>query len=190
MTWSLAREPTREFPQDLESTLGLNILAEAAGEGALAPTELVIDTGVADGIRTPRFSELSIGFVKVSPPIQRSEPSASGRAPASSTATGPLPAFPGHRREGVRRPCFDEVRRAAAQRHRARRPHFRLASRCSQVVGRRVESTSSTSPTARSPGSFLACCCSPMSSYCVRFRSLVLPLKAILLNLLSIAAAY
>ena len=73
------------IPQDLESTLGLNILAEAAGEGALAPTELVIDTGVADGIRTPRFSELSIGFVKVSPPIQRSEPSASGRAPASST---------------------------------------------------------------------------------------------------------
>ncbi len=36
-------------PQDLESTQGLNILSTAAGEGAIAPTEIVIDTGVAGG---------------------------------------------------------------------------------------------------------------------------------------------
>ena len=39
------------IPQDLESTIGLNILSEAAGAGALAPTELVVDSGRPDGLR-------------------------------------------------------------------------------------------------------------------------------------------
>jgi putative drug exporter of the RND superfamily len=36
-------------PQKLESVKGLNVLTAAVGEGALAPTELVIDTGRAGG---------------------------------------------------------------------------------------------------------------------------------------------
>ena len=36
-------------PQDLESTQGLDILSEAVGEGAIAPTEIVVDAGVPGG---------------------------------------------------------------------------------------------------------------------------------------------
>jgi RND superfamily putative drug exporter len=37
------------IPQTLESTRALNVLGDAAGEGAIAPTELVIDTGRPGG---------------------------------------------------------------------------------------------------------------------------------------------
>jgi RND superfamily putative drug exporter len=37
------------IPQDLEGVQGLNVVADAIGEGALAPTALVIDTGRAGG---------------------------------------------------------------------------------------------------------------------------------------------
>lgn len=37
------------IPQDLESTRGLSILEAAVGEGAVAPTDLVIDTGAPGG---------------------------------------------------------------------------------------------------------------------------------------------
>jgi uncharacterized membrane protein YdfJ with MMPL/SSD domain len=38
------------IPQDLEGVQGLNVITEAVGEGALAPTALVGDTGVAGGV--------------------------------------------------------------------------------------------------------------------------------------------
>jgi uncharacterized membrane protein YdfJ with MMPL/SSD domain len=38
------------IPQDLEGVKGLNVITEAVGEGALAPTALVGDTGVAGGV--------------------------------------------------------------------------------------------------------------------------------------------
>jgi len=37
------------IPQDLEGVKGLNVIAEAVGEGALAPTAIVVDTGRPDG---------------------------------------------------------------------------------------------------------------------------------------------
>ncbi|MDQ4018666.1 MAG: MMPL family transporter [Actinomycetota bacterium] len=37
------------IPQDLEGVRGLNVISDAVGEGALAPTTLAIDTGRADG---------------------------------------------------------------------------------------------------------------------------------------------
>jgi uncharacterized membrane protein YdfJ with MMPL/SSD domain len=40
-------------PQKLESVKGLNVLTAAVGEGALAPTEVVIDSGRAGGASTP-----------------------------------------------------------------------------------------------------------------------------------------
>jgi uncharacterized membrane protein YdfJ with MMPL/SSD domain len=39
-------------PQDLESVLGLNILAAEQGDGAIAPTEVVIDTHRAGGVQS------------------------------------------------------------------------------------------------------------------------------------------
>jgi RND superfamily putative drug exporter len=41
------------IPQDLESTRALNVLSAAAGDGATAPTEIVIDTGRAGGAEDP-----------------------------------------------------------------------------------------------------------------------------------------
>ncbi len=41
------------IPQNLESTRALNILGEAAGKGATAPTEVVIDTGQPGGAQDP-----------------------------------------------------------------------------------------------------------------------------------------
>ncbi len=41
------------IPQDLESTRALTILGEAAGDGATAPTEIVIDTGRPGGASQP-----------------------------------------------------------------------------------------------------------------------------------------
>ena len=38
------------IPQDLEGVQGLNVISEAVGEGALAPTEIVGDTGRAGGV--------------------------------------------------------------------------------------------------------------------------------------------
>ncbi|MBA3331920.1 MAG: MMPL family transporter [Actinobacteria bacterium] len=42
------------IPQELEGIRGLNIIGKAVGEGALAPTAVVIDTGRAGGVRDPQ----------------------------------------------------------------------------------------------------------------------------------------
>jgi len=42
------------IPQDLEAVRGLSILSSAVGEGALAPTEIVIDTGRPGGALEPQ----------------------------------------------------------------------------------------------------------------------------------------
>ena len=41
------------IPQDLPSVEGLNVLATSVGDGAVAPTEIAIDTGRAGGVRDP-----------------------------------------------------------------------------------------------------------------------------------------
>jgi uncharacterized membrane protein YdfJ with MMPL/SSD domain len=40
-------------PQNLEAVKGLNVLTDAVGEGAISPTDIVIDTGRAGGSRDP-----------------------------------------------------------------------------------------------------------------------------------------
>ena len=41
------------IPQDLEGVRGLNVIGEAVGEGALAPSTVVVDTGRPGGARSP-----------------------------------------------------------------------------------------------------------------------------------------
>jgi RND superfamily putative drug exporter len=41
-------------PQDIQAVQGLNVLSSAIGEGAIAPTELVGDTGRAGGVANPQ----------------------------------------------------------------------------------------------------------------------------------------
>jgi len=45
------------IPQDLEGIKGLNIVSEELGDGALAPTAIVIDTGRAGGLENPGVQE-------------------------------------------------------------------------------------------------------------------------------------
>jgi putative drug exporter of the RND superfamily len=45
------------IPQDLEGISGLNIVTEELGDGALAPTAIVIDTGRAGGLEDPGVQE-------------------------------------------------------------------------------------------------------------------------------------
>jgi RND superfamily putative drug exporter len=40
------------IPQDLEGVRGLNVIAEAVGEGALAPSTIAVDTGRAGGVES------------------------------------------------------------------------------------------------------------------------------------------
>jgi RND superfamily putative drug exporter len=50
------------IPSDLESIRGLDVLSVAVGEGATAPTEIVIDTGRPGGARDPEISQALDGF--------------------------------------------------------------------------------------------------------------------------------
>jgi putative drug exporter of the RND superfamily len=45
------------IPQDLEGIRGLNIVSEELGDGALAPTAIVVDTGGAGGLEDPGVQE-------------------------------------------------------------------------------------------------------------------------------------
>jgi RND superfamily putative drug exporter len=42
-------------PQNIEAVRGLNILAASIGDGAIAPTDIVVDTGTAGGASNPRI---------------------------------------------------------------------------------------------------------------------------------------
>ena len=44
------------IPQDLEGVKGLNVISEAVGEGAIAPTTIVVDTGAAGGASSPEVT--------------------------------------------------------------------------------------------------------------------------------------
>jgi uncharacterized membrane protein YdfJ with MMPL/SSD domain len=50
------------IPSDLESIRGLDVLSATVGEGATAPTEVVIDTGRAGGARDPTIRQALDGF--------------------------------------------------------------------------------------------------------------------------------
>jgi uncharacterized membrane protein YdfJ with MMPL/SSD domain len=52
------------IPQDLEGVQGLNVIADAVGEGALAPTAIVGDTGSAGGVADPRVQQSMSALVE------------------------------------------------------------------------------------------------------------------------------
>ena len=51
------------IPQDLEAVRGLNVIGDAVGEGALAPTEIVVDTGRFGGARNPDVQQAQTRLV-------------------------------------------------------------------------------------------------------------------------------
>ena len=53
LTMELGPGSNKGIPQDLEGVQGLNIISDAVGEGALAPTQIAIDTGQDGGAERP-----------------------------------------------------------------------------------------------------------------------------------------
>ncbi|MDQ3958578.1 MAG: MMPL family transporter, partial [Actinomycetota bacterium] len=53
LTLEVGSGTNRGIPQKLDSVRGLDVLSRAVGEGALAPTEVAVDTGRPGGTRSP-----------------------------------------------------------------------------------------------------------------------------------------
>jgi uncharacterized membrane protein YdfJ with MMPL/SSD domain len=70
------------IPQDLPAVRGLNVIGDAVGEGALAPTEIVVDTGRAGGARDLRIRQalaLLVAGLKRDPEVAQVETGAARR---------------------------------------------------------------------------------------------------------------
>jgi uncharacterized membrane protein YdfJ with MMPL/SSD domain len=177
------------IPTELESMQGLEILEESVGAGATAPAEIVIDTGRAGGARDPAVGQAVDGFETLllqDPEVARVT---FPEGPQFVDATGRY------------------VRIQAVGRHEYGLPESmdfveRLRDQIVPAANfpERVEVFAGGGPpggvdfldlTYRSfPWLVLAVLVVTYFLLLRAFRSLLLPLKAIILNLLSIAAAY
>ena len=165
-----------QFPSDHETRAGLEAAAALTGPGA------------------PRRS--------------RSSSAATTPAAAAARVRAALRRGPGHRARRRAGPARDGERRARHRRRRAttasplrpRRPSSGCATRCRPRPDRAPRSTSAasrrrsaTSPTWSAARCGRSCCSCSALSYLVLLvllRSVVLPLKAVLMNLLSVGAAF
>ncbi|HEY7197178.1 MAG TPA: MMPL family transporter [Gaiellaceae bacterium] len=178
------------IPQDLPSVRGLNILASALGEGALSPTEVAIDTQRSGGVQDPAVREAVARLV-----------AETRRDPEVTSVIG----------ASLRPPYVDPTGRyihlQVTGKHEYGTPE-------AQDFARRFRSTivpaagfppavdvfagggppSSVDVIDASYGAFpwlvLAVLVATYFLLLRAFRSLLLPLKAIILNCLSIGAAY
>jgi putative drug exporter of the RND superfamily len=177
------------IPQDLEAMRGLTILSDAVGEGALSPTEVVVDTGRAGGSQEPDIQAAMgrlIAGLEADPEIAHV---AYGNGPQFRDATGRY------------------LHLQATGRHEYGLPEaqdfvHRLRGDIVPVAGfpDGVEVLTGGGPAfgvdfldltyGAFPWLVLAVLVLTYVLLVRAFRSLVLPLKAIVLNLLSIGAAY
>jgi uncharacterized membrane protein YdfJ with MMPL/SSD domain len=177
------------IPSHLESIQGLNILSEAVGEGATAPTQIVIDTGRAGGARAPEVRQAIDGFETLllqDPEVARVT---FPEGPQFVDSTGRYVRIEAVGRHEYGLPAsMDFVERLREQIVPAANfPHgvdvFAGGGPPSGVDF--LDLTYSTFP-------WLVLAVLVVTYFLLlrAFRSLLLPLKAIILNLLSIAAAY
>jgi RND superfamily putative drug exporter len=177
------------LPQGNDSVRGVELLRDQAGAGALTPTEIVFDTGRGAGVRTPRFERA----------VARLTAATSHDSEASVTATGP------------RAPYVDPTARYARVYVVGRHEYGAAESR---ALVRRIRAR--YLPAARFPAGVRAyvggapaqgvdyldrsyawfpwlVAGALLLTYLVllrAFRSVLLPLKAVLLNVLSVASVY
>jgi RND superfamily putative drug exporter len=176
-------------PQTLESTRALVVLGEAAGEGATAPTELVIDTGRPGGADDP-------GVVRA---IERLRAGLEADAETVRVLTGDAAPFVDSERRvrRVQHAGASEYGTPAAMEFVERlRDQLVPAARFPEGVrvlagGGPASSVDFLDLTFGSfPWLVLAVLALTYVLLLRAFRSLLLPLKAIVLNLLSIGSAY
>jgi RND superfamily putative drug exporter len=177
------------IPQDLEAVQGLTILSAAVGEGALAPTEVVVDTGRAGGATEPRVQSAVgrlIAGLEADPEIAGVS---YGNGPQFQDATGRYLHLQATGRHEYGLPQAQDFV------HRLRDDIVPAAA-----FPGGVEVLTGGGPSfgvdfleityGAFPWLVLAVLLLTYVLLVRAFRSLVLPLKAILLNLLSIGAAY
>jgi putative drug exporter of the RND superfamily len=177
------------IPQELEAVRGLDILSDAVGEGALSPTEVVVDTGRAGGSSEPEVQAAVgrlIAGLEADPEIAHV---AYGNGPQFQDATG--------RYLHLQAPGRHEYGLPEAQDfvHRLRDDIVPAAG-----FPDGVEVLTGGGPAfgvdfldltyGAFPWLVLAVLVLTYVLLVRAFRSLLLPLKAIVLNLLSIGAAY
>jgi uncharacterized membrane protein YdfJ with MMPL/SSD domain len=177
------------IPQNLEAVQGLNVLTDAVGEGAIAPTDIVIDTGRADGASDP---EVKAGLARLTGQLR-------GDAEVSDVVDGQAPGF------------TDSTARylhvQAIGKHEYGLPESQeFVDRLRDVIVPRSEFPNGVNVLAGGgppggvdfidmtygafPWLVLAVLILTYLLLLRAFRSLLLPLKAIAMNLLSIGAAY
>jgi putative drug exporter of the RND superfamily len=177
------------IPQDLEAVRGLDILSDAVGEGALSPTEVVVDTGRAGGSSDPQVQAglgRLIAGLEADPEIAGV---AYGNGPQFQDATGRYLHLQATGRHEYGVPEAQDFV------HRLRNdivPGAGFPAAVDVLTGGGpafgvdfLDMTYSAFPWL-----VLAVLVLTYVLLVRAFRSLVLPLKAIVLNLLSIGAAY
>jgi RND superfamily putative drug exporter len=176
-------------PQSPESIQGFNVLREAVGPGALAPTQILVDSGRANGIRTPAIQngiDELIASVRRDPEVVRVDfaPQAPYLDPAGRYA---YLTVAGKNEYG-----------ALAAQDFARRLREELIPAVGFPEGATVLAGGGPpqgidfidSAYGAFPWLVLAVLLLTYLTLMRAFRSLLLPLKAVLLNLLAIAATY
>ena len=181
-------------PQSPESIRGFNVLREAVGPGALAPTQILVDSGRANGIRAPAIQsgiDELIASVRRDPEVVRVDFAAGPPyvAPPYVDATGRYAylSVAGRHEYG-----------ALAAQDFARRLREKLIPAVGFPEGATVLAGGGPpqgidfidSAYGAFPWLVLAVLLLTYLTLMRAFRSLLLPLKAVVLNLLAIAATY
>ena len=179
-------------PQSPESIRGFNVLREAVGPGALAPTQILVDSGRENGIRAPAIQngiDELIASVRRDPEVVRVDFAAGRRAPPYIDATG---------RYAYLSVAGKHEYGALAAQDFARRLREELIPAVGFPEGATVLAGGGPpqgidfidSAYGAFPWLVLAVLLLTYLTLMRAFRSLLLPLKAVVLNLLAIAATY
>jgi uncharacterized membrane protein YdfJ with MMPL/SSD domain len=178
------------IPQDLESVRGLNILSAELGEGATSPTDVIVDTHRAGGVRAP---DVQTALQQLTREVE-----ADPEVAAVSGADSPVSALAADGRylhvqivgkhEYGSPQEMDFVKRFRDQYV----PRAGFPSSVDVFAGGGPPSSVDVIDTAYGAFPWLVLAVLVLTYFLLlrAFRSLLLPLKAIILNLLSIGAAY
>jgi RND superfamily putative drug exporter len=177
-------------PQDLESVRGLNILSAEIGEGAIAPTDVIIDTHQAGGVRTPAVQsaiQRLTALVQDDPEVAEISGADSPQTALAADGRYLHIQITGQHEYGS--PAeLDFVKRFRD----TYVPQANFPSGVDVYAGGGPPSSVDVIDTAYGAFPWLVLAVLVLTYILLlrAFRSLLLPLKAIILNLLSIGAAY
>ncbi len=177
-------------PQDLESVHGLNILSAEIGEGAIAPTDVIVDTHRAGGVRTPGVQsalQRLTALVEHDPEVAQVSGADSPQAALAADGRYLHVQITGQHEYGS--PAeLDFVKRFRD----TYVPQANFPSGVDVYAGGGPPSSVDVIDTAYGAFPWLVLAVLVLTYILLlrAFRSLLLPLKAIILNLLSIGAAY